>query len=151
MAEPKQPMDPISAHAFALEINGISEAVFREASGFGSENQVIEYQQQGAKGVTYVHKIPGTLKWENISLKRGLTTNAELWKWRQQVIDGQIEKARLNGSIVGYDENGDEKIRYNFKRGWPSKWTASAMNAQGNEPIVEEIQIVHEGLDRVVK
>lgn len=151
MAEPKQPMDPISAHAFSLEINGISEAVFREATGFGSENQVIEYQQQGAKGVTYVHKIPGTLKWESISLKRGLTTNAELWKWRQQVIDGQIEKARLNGSIVGYDENGEEKIRYNFKRGWPSKWSASGMNAQGNEPIVEEIQIVHEGLERVVK
>jgi len=141
-------MDPISAHSFALEINGISEAIFREASGFGSENQIIEYQQQGPKGVTYIHKIPGTLKWQNINLKRGITTNQELWKWRQQVVDGQIEKARLNGSVVGYDENGDEKIRYSFVRGWPNKWTASSMNAQGNEPILEEIEIVHEGLKR---
>jgi phage tail-like protein len=144
-------MDPIGAHAFALEIQGITEAVFREASGFGSENQVIEYQSQGVKGQTLIHKIPGTLKWQNINLKRGITTNIELWKWRQQVIDGKIDDARLDGSIVGYDTTGAEKIRYNFRRGWPNKWSSSGMNAQGNEALVEEIEITHEGLERIVK
>ncbi len=145
---PGQPMDPISAFSFALEIQGITEATFREASGFGSESEVIEYKEQGAKGQTIVHKIPGTLKWQNVNLKRGITSNLELWKWRQKIIDGQIETARLDGSIVGYDENGAEKIRYNFKRGWPSKWTASALNAQGHDPIIEEIEIAHEGMER---
>jgi phage tail-like protein len=148
---PGQPMDPISVFAFSLEIQGIAEATFREASGFGSENEVIEYKEQGAKGITYIHKIPGTLKWQNINLKRGITSNSELWKWRQMVIDGQIEKARVDGSIVGYDENGEERIRYNFKRGWPCKWSASGVNAQQNEPIIEEIEIAHEGLERFVK
>jgi phage tail-like protein len=143
-------MDPISAHQFALEIQGITEATFREASGFGSEHQIIEQKEQSAKGNTVIRKIPGTLKWQNITLKRGMTSNSEMWKWRQQVIDGAIEKARLDGSIVGYDEDGNEKIRYNFRRGWPSKWESTAMNAGGNEPVIETIEITHEGLERKV-
>lgn len=146
-----RPMDPISVFAFALELKGVTEASFREASGFGSENDVIEFKEQGPKGVSYIHKMPGLLKWQNINLKRGITTNPDLWKWRQMVIDGQIEKARMNGSVVGYDENGDEMIRYNFVNGWPSKWQASGLNAQGNEPIIEEIEIAHEGLVRTIK
>ncbi|MBV8719894.1 MAG: phage tail protein [Chloroflexi bacterium] len=141
-------MDPISAHQFALEIQGITEATFREASGFGSEHQIIEQKEQTSKGNTVIRKIPGTLKWQNITLKRGMTSNDEMWKWRQQVIDGKIEDARLDGSIVGYDENGEEKIRYDFRRGWPSKWESTAMNAGGNEPVVETIEITHEGLER---
>jgi phage tail-like protein len=143
-------MDPISAHQFALEIQGITEATFREASGFGSEHQIIEQKEQTSKGNTVIRKIPGTLKWQNITLKRGMTSNSEMWKWRQQVIDGAIEKARLDGSIVGYDEDGNEKIRYNFRRGWPSKWESTAMNAGGNEPVIETIEITHEGLERKV-
>ncbi|MBV9545951.1 MAG: phage tail protein [Chloroflexi bacterium] len=141
-------MDPISAHQFALEIQGITEATFREASGFGSEHQVIEQKEQSSKGNTVIRKIPGTLKWQNITLKRGMTSNDELWKWRQQVIEGKIEDARLDGSIVGYDEDGGEKIRYDFRRGWPCKWESTSMNAGGNEPVIETIEITHEGLER---
>ena len=141
-------MDPISAHAFALEIQGITEATFREATGFGSENDIIEQKENGPKGEVHIRKIPGTLRWQTLALKRGLTANQELWKWRQQVIDGQIEKARLDGSIVAYDEDGTEKMRFNFVRGWPSKWESSGMNAGGNEPLVESIEITHEGLER---
>ncbi|HEX5416000.1 MAG TPA: phage tail protein [Chloroflexota bacterium] len=144
-------MDPISAYAFALEVQGIQQATFREASGFGSESQVIEFKEQTKDGKTIVRKIPGTLKWQNITMKKGMTDNFELWQWRQQVIDGQIESARKDGSVVGYDENGSEMIRYNFTRGWPCKWTSSGLNAQGNDPIIEEIEITHEGLVRVSK
>ena len=143
-------MDPISAHQFALEVQGVTEATFREAAGFGSEHSVIEQKEQGPKGNTVVRKMPGTLKWQNITLKRGMTTNTELWKWRQQVIDGKIEDARLDGSVVGYDEDGEEKIRYNFRRGWPSKWESSGMNANGNDPVIEAIEIAHEGLVRIL-
>jgi phage tail-like protein len=141
-------MDPVAAHAFAVEIDGITEALFREATGFDSENQVIEYQHQGEKGITYYHKQPGTMKWQNITLKRGITDNTKLWDWRKQVIDGKIGDARKDGSIVGYDPTGAEVVRYSFTRGWPSKWTASGMNAQGNEVVIEELEIVHEGLVR---
>ena len=145
---PGIPQDPFTTFSFALEIQGITQAFFREGSGFGSSNEVIEYKQQGPKGQTIIKKIPGTLKWENISLKRGIVSDLELWKWREKVVQGQIEKARVDGSIVIFDEDGNEKARWNFTRGWPSKWSASGVNASSNEVIVEEIEIAHEGLER---
>jgi phage tail-like protein len=143
-------MDPISAHQFGLEIQGITEATFREASGFGSEHEIIEQKEQGPKGQTIIRKIPGSLKFQNITLKRGMTSNEEMWKWRQLIIDGKVQDARQDGSIVGYDEEGNEKIRFNFRRGWPSKWESSGLNAGGNEPMIESIEITHEGLERVL-
>ena len=144
-----EPHDPIAAWSFALEIQSVQEAVFREAEGFSNENEVIEYKQQGKDGKTIYHKIPGNLKWSNITLKRGITDNLKLWEWRKKVVDGKIESERKDGSIVGYNEDGTEVVRYNFKRGWPCKWEASGMNAGGNEVIVETIEIAHEGLERV--
>ena len=46
------------------------------------------------------------------------------------------------------NEDGEEKIRYDFRRGWPCKWDSTPMNAGGNEPVIESIEITHEGLDR---
>lgn len=140
--------DPVRANSFTLKLQGGIEAFFREASGFGSENEIIEHKQQSAKGVIVTIKQPGNLKWENITLKRGITDDESLWNWRKKVVDGQIVEARQDGSIMGYDEKGELKIQYDFVRGWPCKWSASDMNADANEVIIEEIEIAHEGLKR---
>ncbi len=55
---------------------------------------------------------------------------------------------RRNGSIVLLDETGQEKVRWNFISGWPSKWTGPSFNATGNELAIETLEIVHEGLSR---
>ena len=36
------------------------------------------------------------------------------------MIDGKTE--RQTGSIVLVDEAGNDKLRWNFVQGWPSKW-----------------------------
>lgn len=140
--------DPVASLNFALEIQGITTAMFREADGFSNETEVIEHRQQTVDGRIIVQKIPGNTKWNNIVLKRGMVEDQSLWKWRKKVLDGDIKGARVNGSVVGYDEKGTEIIRYNFKNGWPCKWEASAMNATGNEVVIETIEIAHEGLER---
>lgn len=144
-----EPKDPIAAWSFALEVQSVQQAVFREAEGFSNENEVIEYKQQSKDGITIYHKIPGNLKWANITLKRGITDSLDLWTWRKKIIDGKVETERKDGSIVGYNEDGTEVVRYNFRRGWPCKWEASGMNAGGNEVIVETLEIAHEGLERI--
>jgi len=143
--------DPVRANSFALEVQKIgAKAYFKEASGFGSHNEVIEYWQQDSKGLSVRTVQPGNPKWDNISLKRGITSDQSLWKWRKQIIDGQVTSARSDGTITGYDEKGTPKIQYTFTNGWPSKWSASGMNAGGNEVVMEEIEIAHEGLIRVL-
>ena len=143
------PKDPLASYTFSLEIQGLTEATFREGGGFESETEVIEAREVGKGGVTYIKKLPGALKWSNIVLRRGITDSLDLWKWRKKVIDGDIEGARMDGSVVIYNTKGQEVSRYNFVRGWPAKWKASDLNAAANEVVLEELEIAHEGLVRV--
>src|ERR1700687_3970421 len=92
--------DPLVGYHFHVEIDGISQAQFRECSGLDSENEGIEYKEAGKGGVTIIRKQPGVLKWSNIVLKRGITDILELWEWRKKVEQGKVNEARKSGSVV---------------------------------------------------
>jgi phage tail-like protein len=140
--------DPLVSYHFHVEIDGISQAQFRECGGLGSESQVVEYKES-VKGVTVIRKQPGAIKWQDITLKRGVSDVMELWQWRKQVEQGKVDEARKNGSIVLYDQSDKEVARWNFKEGWPSKLSGPQVKADANEVAIEELTITHEGLERV--
>ena len=142
--------DQIAGYTFQLEVDGITEATFRECSGLDTETQVIESKESGLKGQTIIRKLPGALKWGDIQLKRGMTKGSmELHDWRQKAIDGDLTGMRKNGSIVVYDYKNEEVMRWNFVDGWISKLGGPTLNAGGNDVAVEAITIVHEGLKRI--
>ena len=140
--------DPLVSYHFHVEIDGITQAQFRECGGLGSESQVVEYKE-AVKGVTVIRKQPGAIKWSDITLKRGVSDVMELWQWRKQVEQGKVDEARKNGSIVLYDQANKEIARWNFKDGWPSKLGGPQVKADGNEVAIEELTITHEGMERV--
>lgn len=137
-------IDPYRGYNFMVEIDGITRAGFRECSGLDSAQDPIDYRE-GTDPLT-ARKLPGLIKHSNISLKWGITDDAELWEWRQQVIDGSVE--RKNGSVVLLDDTGAEKVRWNFREGWPTKWTGPGFNATGTDVAIETLEIVHEGLTK---
>jgi phage tail-like protein len=59
-------------------------------------------------------------------------------------MSGEVQ--RKNGSIVLLDDTGAEQRRWNFREGWPTKWTGPSLNATGNEVAIETLEIAHEGL-----
>ena len=141
--------DPLVSFNFAIEVSGIISGYFTEASGLGSEHEVIEHKIMGEGGQEIVKKIPGRLKWGDITLKRGITSSLDIWDWRKMVTDGQVESARRNGSIMMFDQEGNEVARWNFERGWPSKVSGPSVNTTSNEVGVEELVITHEFTERV--
>lgn len=136
--------DPFRAYNFLVEIDGITRAGFRECSGLDATQDPVEYRE-GNEALT-VRKLPTLNKYSNISLKWGTTEDAELWDWRKKTIDGKVE--RKNGSIVLLDDTGAEKVRWNFREGWPTKWTGASFNATGSEVAIETLEIAHEGLEK---
>ena len=80
----------------------------------------------------------------NITLKRGYTTNRELWVWYRNIQNGIDD--RRNGSIILMDEERNDGVRWSIKRAWISKIEAPTFNASGNEVAPESVEIVHEGL-----
>lgn len=140
--------DPIVSAWFGVEFQGQIVGAFRELSGMGSENEVVEYKASGPKGEYINREVPGRMKWNNITLKRGITDAMDLWKWRKLVEDGKIDEARKNGSIVMFDQQGKEIARWNIVNAWASKLTGPVADATKNEVGIEELEITHEGYER---
>jgi len=141
--------DPLVGFHFGVDIQGKVSGFFTECSGLGSEHEVIEHKVVTEGGQEVVMKIPGRLKWENITLKRGITSSMDIWDWRKEVEGGKVNDARRDGSIVMFDQTLKEVARWNFERGWPIKVTGPQPKADSNEIGVEELQIAHEYIERV--
>lgn len=140
--------EAVGALRWYLEIDGITEGIFREVSGLDSETEVIEHRCTGKGGNLIVHKVPGALKWSNITLRRGVTDDTKLQEWRKKIEDGQVEANRKNGSVTLYNPAGEPVAKYTFKNGWPCKFKGPALDSNKNEVAVEELEIAHEGLER---
>ncbi|HEV8572892.1 MAG TPA: phage tail protein [Actinomycetota bacterium] len=138
--------DAVAGYTFQIEIDGVSMAQFKEVSGLSAEIQVIEHRENKLGGLALMKQLPGAKKFGPITLKHGKTNDKALWDWIKEVQDGNIETARRNGSVVLYDYARGEVGRFNFVNGWPSKVSIGALSASGNDILVEECTIVHEGL-----
>lgn len=141
--------DPLVGFHFAVEVQGVVKGFFTECSGLGSENEVIEHKVVNEQGQEMVMKIPGRLTWQNITLKRGITSNMDIWDWRKQVEDGKVGEARHDGSVTMFNQLLEPVARWEFKNGWPVKVTGPQPKSDSNEIGVEELEIAHEYISRV--
>lgn len=139
-------IDPYKNYRFRLEIDQITQAGFREVTIADSSQDPIEYRE-GHEAPT-VHKLPGLIKYGNVSLKWGITDSMELYEWRKLVQDGNMKKARRNIAIVLQDDEGNDKARWEINEAWPTKYAAPDLNATGSDIAIETLEIVHEGMVR---
>ncbi|MGH8612114.1 MAG: phage tail protein [Gammaproteobacteria bacterium] len=136
--------DPYGQFNFLIEIDGVVQGGFSEASGLTTDTNITEYREGNEQQGT-TRKLPGLIKYNNIMLKRGWTKDRSLWEWYKKVIDGKTQRA--SGAIVLLDEARNEALRWNFREGWPSKWEGPALNGKTSEVAVETLEIAHEGLE----
>ena len=138
--------DPFRSFNFAVEIDGLARAGFRECSGLDASQDPIEYRE-GNEGLTS-RKLPGLNKYSNITLKWGCAPDHELYDWHQQWVKGDPAARRRNGSIVLLDRRGQEQMRWNFVQAWPAKWTGPSLSAKSNDVAIETLELAHEGVER---
>jgi phage tail-like protein len=134
-----------SGSTLAVDSSGVAPAVlggFSECSGLESSLQVEEFKEGGRNDT--VLKFPTRAQWGNITLKRGLTTNAGLFDWYYGFVRGRGR--RRDGIIVLQNELRSPTAVWRFTRGFPVKWNGPALNAAQNSVAIESIEIAHEGL-----
>jgi phage tail-like protein len=144
-------VDPLPANSFWLEMGKDHEKVttFQEVSGLESETEVRELLQSGQNGKAVIIKSQGaqTLKPGKITAKYAAFKGDPILKWRQKVVDGKMNDARVDCSIVVYSVEDEEILRFNLKNCWPSKYAWSSLSAKSNEPLQITVTIEHEGLE----
>jgi phage tail-like protein len=138
--------DPYKNHRFTVQIDGITQAGFREVTIPDSSQDPIEYRE-GNEPLT-VRKQPGLVKYGNVTLKWGITDSLDLYNWRKQIEDGKIKEARKNIAIELINDEGTAASRWELSQAWPTKYTAPSLNATANEIAIETMEIAHEGIKR---
>lgn len=132
-------------YRYRIEIDGIELLGFQEMSELANETEVYEYKEGGLNA--YTHKFPTQTSYSNLELKHGLGTDYTLYEWRQQVLDGQMDKAKKNGVIKLYGRNGVSKV-WSFSGAWPAKLEIGSFDATASDVVIESIELVIERFER---
>lgn len=118
---------------------------FAECSGLELTMQPDEYKEGGNNGG--VLKFASRATWTNLSLKRGITENADLWNWHFDFVEGHGR--RRDGVILLLDGARKPAQAWYFRRGLPVKYSGPSLNATQNNVAIESIEIAHEGIYQV--
>lgn len=132
--------------AFAVEFKELAQGLFTEVSGLSLDIEEVESTRITADGKTVTRFSPGTVKYATITLKREFNGDKEFWAWHDAMCNGQGQYT--DGSIVVYDVAGTEVDRWNIQKAWPSKWSVSDLDASSDDPLIEEIEMQIEFLER---
>jgi phage tail-like protein len=138
-------VDPFPAFNFWVEIEGILVGGFSECTGLQVETEVETYAEGGLN--EYPHQFRGRAKYAPLVLKRGLTLNDQLWRWHQDVLQGNF--ARRNGTIYLLHNTHIPVMWWNFRKAFPTKWTGPELRANSSEVAFESVELLHQGLSRL--
>jgi phage tail-like protein len=139
--------DPLRNFRFRVEIDNISVAGFSEATIGPALLQSIDYRE--GTDAPHVRKLPGLAKFGNITLRRGVSDNLELYNWFRHVASGSTPTDRRSMVIVVADESGADAARFVVDNAWPVRYESSDLNAKGNDVLIETLEVVNEGIERV--
>ena len=136
--------DPFFGYNFAVELDGITRMGFKGATGLDSITNATKYRE-GTDVSLAQRELPALLHHSTITLTRGITDDHALWDWRNDVARGK--GTRHDISIVLRDEVGEEKIRWNIKNAFPSKWSGPSFDATSDAVAIETLELTHEGVE----
>jgi phage tail-like protein len=129
---------------FAVQIDGITEAVFTECTLPTLEVQVHQQMEGGLNNA--VHQLPGRVKAGKITLKRGITTSSELLEWYMSVAQGELEESQRTLSVVMYNSLLEEVLRWDFQGAFPSRWTGPSFVSGNSQVAIETLELAYQAM-----
>jgi phage tail-like protein len=139
-----QRVDPYRNFNFVVEIDGIVQAGFQDCSGFGANTDPIEYRE-GNENPAPIPKpcaLPGMTKYNNITLKWGLTDSRELYDWYRDISKGRVMRKTAASSC---SISKARKKCAEFPQRLADEMGRTGFTSEGNDVAVETLEIAHEG------
>ena len=143
---------PFQTFNFAVEIypegdsKPLCEAAFSECDGLEMTMDVQTIRSGGANDRAW--RVPAVVTYSNLTLKRGMTGNFELWKWFRRSIEDPYLRADAELVVLGED-GAAERARFRLSRCIPAKLKVPPMNAKDGGVAIEDFQLAYEKIDLV--
>jgi len=140
---------PFTSFNFAVEINRGEEgkplvnAAFSDCDGLEMSMEVKTIREGGANDRQI--RLNGMIAYGTLTLKRGMTSNFELWSWFSDSVEDP--GLRAIAEVILFAPDGvTERARFQLTRCVPVKVKAPALNARDGQVAIEELQVAYETL-----
>ena len=140
---------PFAAFNFSVEINTsggkdlLCAAAFSDCDGLEMTMDVKTIREGGNNGKQI--RLTGAFNFGQVTLKRGMTSNFDLWDWVSETLANP--SLRADAQIVLLAPDGKtERAGFVLSRCLPTKLKAPALNAKDGMVAIEELQLTYESL-----
>jgi phage tail-like protein len=140
---------PFTAFNFSVEVNRVGEseqmctASFQECDGLETTMEVKTIREGGNNGKQI--RLTGPMSYGALTLKRGMTSNFDLWQWVSQTVTDPSLRANAEVVLLAADGR-TARARFVLERCVPTKLKAPALNAKDGVVAIEELQLAYESL-----
>jgi phage tail-like protein len=126
--------------------NPLCKGAFSDCDGLDMtiEQKVV---REGGNNTRQIHLV-GPVSYGNVTLKRGMSRNQDLWKWFNAAAGSPSSLVRSRGMMAGAeiimrDGAGNPTVRYRLFDCLPVKLKAAGLNAKDGVVAIEEMQIAY--------
>ena len=144
-----QPVNPYRLYAIRVRWEGRVVAGLSRIGALRRTTSVLEYRQGGEPSL--VHKLPGEINHEPITLERGVTQDLEFDTWARAASGGNPLAGFRRDVTIELLNNADEvEVTYRVYRCWVSAYeVAPHLDPDGPASVIESITLENEGWERV--
>ena len=149
-------VDPFLAFNFEVQLRvanfsgmGLSETLvageFAECDGLEMTMEPKKVKEGGNN--TGAVNLVGPVTFGNLTLKRGMTKNLDLWNWFRLATGGATRGLRAQGTVIVRDATAQRGVlRFELTDCLPTKLKGPSLNAKDGQVAIEELQLVYSSL-----
>lgn len=135
---------PVGFH-FRVEVLGLppnaNDVRFSEVSGLSVEMSTEEVAEGGEN--RFLQKYPVRAKYPELVLKRGLLVNSGVAEWIRACTEHFAITPR-NVDVTLLNDEHQPLLTWHLNNAYPTKWSASDLNASNNAIVVESLQMFYQ-------
>lgn len=152
---------PYQGFAYSVRVPDLQfDAGFSKVSGLNEESDVAEYRE--GEDPPTMTKMPGLVKFGNVTLERGIDQNQLLRTWRRQVTAARsfygISLYHHETLITLRDVKGGAQpganasvplLSWSLIRSWPAVYNIADLDANSSDPLLVTVELAHEGIEEI--
>lgn len=134
----------ITLHVPKLDQSNSFVGIFRSLSGLEVSFELLEYAEGGNND--FVHRLPGRVRYPNLTLSWGMTVDPLLQQWFFQT-QSQAELQEIVVTLHSRQNNLSVGVRkFVFADAFPVRWTGPSPASENPDSWGETLEIAHSGL-----
>lgn len=123
-----------------LDKEGI-DVRFQSVNGLSVDIQTESFKEGGEH--RFEHVLPVRTKYNNLTLKRGLTKSSKLIDWVLDTVQTLVVYPK-DVLVHLLNENHEPIMSWNIVQAWPKKWTVSDFNAEKGSIVIETLELEYQ-------